>query len=77
MTDQNDIAKADERIARLNARAEREAELLKGKRPCPFCGSVRLSVTDWWDDDGEYPAIECDECKGSSPAVTWNLRRYG
>lgn len=29
---------------------------------------------DRCDDDGEYDAIECCECKGSAPADVWNKR---
>ena len=65
MTDQNDL---EQLVLEIKTWVQREAELLKGKRPCPFCGSVRLSVTGLWDGDGEYPAIECDECKGAAPA---------
>lgn len=43
-------------------------------KPCPFCGSDHLTVTDWWDDDGEYPAIACLGCKAEAPATQWNNR---
>jgi len=47
---------------------------LSNARPCPFCGGQSLQVTPWWDDSGEYDAIECQGCLGSAPAVTWNRR---
>ena len=49
-------------------------ELLKNTLPCPFCGWHELRITDWWDDDGEYNAIECRKCKGCAPADIWNKR---
>lgn len=42
--------------------------------PCPFCGSTHLSQNEWSADDGEFPAIECDDCLGSAPAAVWNAR---
>ncbi len=41
---------------------------------CPFCGATDLRITDWWDDDGEYDAIECCRCLGCAPADKWNKR---
>lgn len=61
----------------MSAQTSREGmedDLLAKALPCPFCGCVHLRVTDWWDDDGEYPAIECFLCKGSAPAAAWNRR---
>ena len=43
-------------------------------KPCPFCGSRDIRTTDWWDDDGEYDALECANCKGAAPADVWNKR---
>ena len=40
--------------------------------PCRFCGSTYLAETEWWDDDGEYPAIECRICKAAAPADIWH-----
>ena len=48
---------------------------LRDAKPCPFCGASNLSVVLWCDDDGEFDAIECDECKGAAPADVWNKRR--
>lgn len=45
-----------------------------GFRPCPFCHSTQLRVTEWWGDDGEFDAVECCECNGSAPADRWNHR---
>lgn len=42
--------------------------------PCPFCGSSNLGVTEWVDEDGEYPAIECCCCKAAAPADVWSKR---
>jgi hypothetical protein len=42
--------------------------------PCPFCSSQHLQVTNWWDDDGEYDAIGCLDCKAEAPATSWNRR---
>jgi Zn ribbon nucleic-acid-binding protein len=42
--------------------------------PCPHCGSLHLTTTDWWDDDGEYDAIECTRCKAAAPEKHWNER---
>lgn len=41
---------------------------------CPFCGSDDLRATEWWDDDGEYDAIECTGCKAAAPSDVWNRR---
>jgi len=43
-------------------------------RPCPFCGSQLLRVTEWWSDDGEFDAISCSHCEAEAPAKTWNNR---
>lgn len=48
--------------------------ILDNAMPCPFCGSLGLRITDWWDDDGEYDAIECCRCKAAAPADAWNRR---
>lgn len=42
--------------------------------PCPFCGSTHLSRNEWSGEDGEFPAIECDDCLGSAPEAVWNVR---
>jgi len=47
---------------------------LSVQRACPFCGCYDLRVVDWADDDGEYQAIECCQCKGCAPAEAWNKR---
>lgn len=47
---------------------------LADAKPCPFCGCNNLSLTLWCDDDGAFDAIECDSCKASAPATTWNDR---
>ncbi len=47
---------------------------LDNQRQCPFCGSQNLCIVDWADDDGEYDAIECCQCKGCAPATVWNRR---
>jgi transcription elongation factor Elf1 len=44
--------------------------------PCPFCGSKKLDTTEWFDEDGEFEAIECLNCKGAAPARIWNLREW-
>lgn len=49
-------------------------EVLEGMKACPFCGSTNLGITDWIDDDGEYDAIECQDCLGAAPAKQWNKR---
>jgi len=51
-----------------------EREALNGKKACPFCGSNNLSITPWFDDSGEYDAIECQNCLGSAPYHRWDDR---
>jgi transcription elongation factor Elf1 len=60
-------------IAHQRQERSRKAVLDKA-RPCPFCGNQRLTITDWWDDDGEYDAVSCLLCKAEAPASTWNMR---
>lgn len=43
-------------------------------KPCPFCGSSSLGDVLWWDDDGDYLAFECLDCKASAPAIVWDNR---
>jgi len=44
-------------------------------KPCPFCGSDLLQVTDyWWLMNSKGDAIECTSCMGSAPADKWNNR---
>lgn len=47
---------------------------LRGYKPCPFCGGDDLTTTEWWDDDGEFEAVACKNCKAEAPASTWNTR---
>ncbi len=50
--------------------------------PCPFCGSKNLTSNEWCVDDdrfgadefGEIAAVECADCLGSAPLVSWNRR---
>lgn len=56
------------------AQAKRMLDIYK---PCPFCGSHILRITDWWDDSGEYDAVECIQCLGTAPAIQWNNRQGG
>jgi len=44
---------------------------------CPFCGSRELRITDWFDEDGKYDAIECGQCKAAAPANIWPQRAGG
>lgn len=46
-------------------------------QPCPFCGGEHLTDVEWWDDDGEFPAVSCLDCKAEAPASTWNTRAKG
>ncbi len=56
---------------------DREIDLL----PCPFCGSVKLEVSDELDEDANW-VVWCSDCKGGSTfcehraeAIThWNTR---
>ena len=41
-------------------------------KPCPFCGGKELTLTDWWDDEGEFLAVACTGCKAEAPAIVWN-----
>jgi len=53
-------------------------------KPCPFCGSDLLQVTDYWwlmnSKVDSFPhldmgdAIKCTSCMGSAPADKWNNR---
>jgi hypothetical protein len=43
-------------------------------KPCPFCGHTETRTIEWWDEDGEFDAIECAKCKGAAPATIWNSR---
>lgn len=47
---------------------------LRGYKPCPFCGGDDLTTTEWWDDDGEFEAVACKNCKAEAPATVWNDR---
>ena len=43
-------------------------------KPCPFCGSDDLCLTDWFDIAEGRDAIECNNCKGCAPFDVWNQR---
>jgi len=47
---------------------------LHDAKRCPFCGARELRIAWWSDDDGEYDAIECLDCKAAAPASVWNRR---
>lgn len=53
---------------------QKEQMILKDALDCPFCGSWELRTVDWADDEGEYIAIECKQCRGCAPAGVWNRR---
>lgn len=72
----HDNSQAELEMARRRARADAEARILANVKPCPFCGSSVLSVTDWWDEEGSYNAIACRGCKAEAPAVSWNRRAW-
>lgn len=42
------------------------------KKPCPFCGSMKTSV-ETFDDNSEYWAIWCQDCKCTGPIVKTDL----
>ena len=53
--------------------------------PCPFCGSTNLTSNEWSVDEdhaskfgadefSEIWAMECMDCLGSAPLVSWNRR---
>lgn len=54
--------------------ARPDISILEAAKPCPFCGSKDLRVTDWWDETGMYDAVECNTCFGCAPANNWNRR---
>lgn len=54
-------------------------------KPCPFCGSSNITSNEWIVDDdhagkfdadkfNEVPALECMDCLGAAPVVSWNQR---
>ncbi len=45
--------------------------------PCPYCGSLNLRQTEWWDYDDDYEVIECRDCKATAPGYVWNNRSTG
>ena len=55
---------------------------MKDLVPCPFCGSKNLTANEWCVDDnrfgadefGEIAAVECADCLGSAPLVSWGRR---
>ena len=42
--------------------------------PCPFCGSTDLTSNTWSMDEGEKPAIECNNCYAGAPTDVWDRR---
>ena len=56
---------------------DRAAVILKDAPACPFCGGTQLTVVEWCDETGEYPAIECRLCLGAAPARVWPIRCKG
>jgi hypothetical protein len=53
---------------------DHDAAILTNAPACPFCGSTQLTVVDWCDETGDYPAIECQLCLGAAPARVWPIR---
>ena len=41
--------------------------------PCRFCEGFDLSDNEWYIDDAEVDAIECNECKAGARKPVWNL----
>ena len=51
--------------------------LIEAKELIALRKAARTPVSDvyhWWDDDGEYAAVACLNCKAEAPQKTWNLR---
>lgn len=44
--------------------------------PCPFCHSTDLTRNEWYVDDEEVPAVECNNCKAGAPLDAWNRSRW-
>lgn len=42
--------------------------------PCPFCGSTDLAESEWYLEDGEHEAWECESCKSGAIKSAWNQR---
>jgi transcription elongation factor Elf1 len=56
-----------------------DADKLKNKAPCPFCGCddlriARLSDASDVNYQGEYEAIACNNCDATAPIYIWNAR---
>lgn len=41
---------------------------------CPLCHGAKLSLVDWYSDEGEIDAVECDACLCAAPLTSWLAR---
>lgn len=49
--------------------------IIDAAKPCPFCGSTTLLLSEWCTDACEVvAAIECAECLAGAPFTAWQQR---
>lgn len=60
--------------AQNTADKQRERAILDAAKPCPFCGSTKLTVGWWCVEDDDVESIECDDCYGGAPFASWQNR---